>query len=59
MIAGKILRDFVFSETNQYAYLYDPFRKIKGKELLVKGRDYLGIMIHGAFRNLFVKEKKD
>lgn len=63
VIAARIFVDpIVKGETNKYAYLYDPFRKIRARELLVKGRDYGETFIMGALKNLFAGrhgKKKD
>jgi glycine/D-amino acid oxidase-like deaminating enzyme len=52
-IAGMILRALILGKKSEYKDIYDPKRKLEGKALLYKARDYTGELFGGALKNIF------
>jgi glycine/D-amino acid oxidase-like deaminating enzyme len=52
-IAGMVLRSLILGMKSSYKEVYDPKRKMDGKALLYKARDYTGEFIGGALKNIF------
>lgn len=52
-IAGMVLRSLILGMPSSYGETYNPKRKMQGKALLYKARDYSGEFIGGALKNIF------
>jgi glycine/D-amino acid oxidase-like deaminating enzyme len=52
-LSGRILADLIMERGSRYKELYDPRRPLGAKPLLFKFRDYAGIWLGGAIKNLF------
>ncbi|MBX4195438.1 FAD-binding oxidoreductase [Candidatus Parcubacteria bacterium] len=52
-ITGRILTDLIMERGSEYEELYDPKRRLMGKPVLYKFRDYAEEFLGGAVKNLF------
>jgi glycine/D-amino acid oxidase-like deaminating enzyme len=56
-IAALMFRDFVAGRRNEWRELYDASRMPGARALMVKGKDYMSELVHGALKNSLTYRK--